>query len=272
MSDLPDRQLVDWLQSGPDRGPQHGLDRALAAAHRTTQRPRWSRPVAWITGRPAAGRVDAQPGAQGSLLRFAVVMALVAVSVTAGLGLIARNAEIGGPSQPTLAPPPASPSPSPTPSPSPSITPRPGDGTAPPDWPTNAPLVPATPLPDPSGKPLPSAYVGRVYDTAPKEVQGMQGLLMTLRAADDPQCTAMFGGRSTCFTVLWTPNYPKHINDKAVRGPARIVDGNLVLGFALVPEDPGCEGTSSTYRISPDGWTLDGIDVPPCSILGFTRH
>ena len=82
----------------------------------------------------------------------------------------------------------------------------------------------------------------------------------------------MYDGASTCFTILWTPNYPYHASDKAVRGPARMVDGNLVLTFALVPDDPGCEGTSSTYAVSEDGWTLTGTDVPPCSFRGFVRH
>jgi len=114
--------------------------------------------------------------------------------------------------------------------------------------------------------------VGRKYDTVPFDARAGQAQVLTLRAADDPHCSAMYGGRSTCFTILWTPNYPNHVSDPAVRGPARIVDGNLVLGFDLVPNDPGCEGTSSTFSISPDGWTLDAIDFTPCSFQGFTRY
>ena len=83
---------------------------------------------------------------------------------------------------------------------------------------------------------------------------------------------AMFGGTSTCFTILWTPNFPLHVQDPAVRGPARIADGKLALGYSVIPNDPGCEGTG-TYAISSDGWTLTGLQVPPCAgYLAFTRH
>ena len=195
---------------------------------------------------------------------------------TAALGLIARQGGIGTPlPQPSVTPI-VSPSPTPTPSASPSaapsVTPAPGYGSAPPGWPTNPPLAPATPLPAPGGEALPSDLIGRQYNTNPFENQDTQALVLTLRAADDPHCTAMFDVPSTCFTILWTPNYPLHVDDPGVRGPARMAGGNLVLGFALLPYDPGCEGTSSTYAVSPDGWTLNGVDVPTCSFRGFVRH
>ena len=272
MPDMPDRLLVEWLQDGPDRGPQHGLERALAATRRTAQRPRWSLSGTWV-GAGAELDQDDRPGVRRSpVLRFALVGAIALVVGAVGLGSIVRNGNVDGPGGPGLPAPSASPSLSALPSPSAPATPSPGDGSAPPGWPTPAPLVPATPLPDPAGEPIPDSMVGRTYDSSPLEVQGMQALVLTLRAADDPHCTAMFGGRSTCFTILWTPNYPLHASDPAVRGPARIVDGNLVLGFALVPNDPGCEGTTSTYAILADGSTLRGTDVPTCSFLGFTRH
>src|SRR4029077_10286818 len=98
-----------------------------------------------------------------------------------------------------------------------------------------------------------------------------QALVLTLRGADDPHCVALYGGpRSTCFTILWRPGYPKHFSDPGVRGSARIVDDKLVLGFDLVPFDQPCEGTSSTYAISGDRSTLTGIDWPACSFSGFT--
>lgn len=159
----------------------------------------------------------------------------------------------------------------PSPSPSPSVTPEPGYGSAPPGWPTDAPLAPASQLPDPSGDPIPSTLIGRQYNTVPAITIRSQALVLTLRASDDPHCAALFDGRSTCFTVLWTPNYPK-ANDPAVRGAARIVDGRLALSFDLVPYDADCQGTTSTYTMSDDGWTLTGQDVPPCSFQGFTRH
>jgi hypothetical protein len=133
-------------------------------------------------------------------------------------------------------------------------------------------LTPATPLPSPAGATLPADLIGREYVSDPMHALGIQAEVLTLRAADDPHCAAMYRGRSTCFTILWTPNYPKHVDDPAVRGPARIVDGKLVLGFALVPNDPDCEGTSSSYAISADGSTLDGVDVSTCSYRRFVRH
>jgi hypothetical protein len=148
----------------------------------------------------------------------------------------------------------------------------PGYGSAPPGWPTNAPVPPASPLPSPTGDPLPADLVGRVYNSNPIEVDGDQALILTLRGPDDPHCTAMYGGASTCFTILWTPNYPMHVQDPAVRGAARMVAGNLALEFSIVPYDPVCEGTTSTYAVSEDGWTLQGIDVPSCSFRGFVRH
>lgn len=266
MNDAPDRILVDWLIDGPDQPPRHGLERALAATRRTNQRPRWTYPGTWFT----TTRGSAVP-------RLAIAAIVVLVSVTVALGFVARQGLVGSPFTPRSVAPLLSPSPSPSPpSPSPSArpsaTPLPGYGSAPEGWRTNPPITPLDPLPDPPGSPLPSDLIGRLYNTHPSEIDGPQALVLTLRPADDPHCVAMFDGRSTCFTVLWTPNYPKHAVDPAVRGSARIVDGNLVLGFDLVPYDPSCEGTSSTYSLSPDGWTLTGIDVPSCSFRGFVRH
>jgi Tol biopolymer transport system component len=57
MNESTDRLLVDWLAEGPDRGPVHGLERALAATRRTSQRPSWIIPERWfsmqLTMRPA---------------------------------------------------------------------------------------------------------------------------------------------------------------------------------------------------------------------------
>jgi hypothetical protein len=160
---------------------------------------------------------------------------------------------------------------SPTPSAAAITTLKPGTATPPAGWPTPAVLVPTSPLPSPGGSALPADLIGRQYVTDPIHTQGIQAEVMTLRAAKDPHCMAMFGGASTCFTILWTPNYPKHIDDPAVRGPARIVNGKLVLGWALVPSDPNCEGQSATYTISADGWTLDGDNVPDCPDRGYVR-
>jgi hypothetical protein len=43
--------VADWLREGPENGPRHGLDRALAAVHRVEQRPRWVFPRRYLPGR-----------------------------------------------------------------------------------------------------------------------------------------------------------------------------------------------------------------------------
>ena len=114
--------------------------------------------------------------------------------------------------------------------------------------------------------------IGRQYNVDPPDTLRTQAMVLTLRASDDPHCAALYDGRSTCFTILWRPGYPKHVGDPGARGSARIVDGNLVLGFDVVPFDKACEGTTSTYAISADRSTLDAVDAPPCSFRGFTAH
>ena len=212
--------------------------------------------------------------------RLLVSRALVGLLFTVAVLVAACGSSTGStaPSSPAASTAePASPMASPTPSASSAVaistaTLKPGTATPPAGWPTPAVLVPARPLPSPGGSALPAVLIGRQYVTDPIHTQGIQAEIMTLRAAHDPHCMAMFGGTSTCFTILWTPNYPSHINDPAVRGPARIVNGKLVLGWALVPNDPNCEGQSATYAISADGWTLDGVNVPDCPDRGYVRY
>jgi hypothetical protein len=48
MNDAIDRELVAWLQDGPEQGPVHGLERALVATRRTRQRPSWTFPERWL--------------------------------------------------------------------------------------------------------------------------------------------------------------------------------------------------------------------------------
>lgn len=138
-----------------------------------------------------------------------------------------------------------------------------------PRYPSHPPEVLASPLPEPDGEPLTADLIGRTYRTDPPEVlsDGAQQAVLRLRAADDPHCVGIFGGQSTCFTVLWEPNGPK-TNDPAARGSARIVGGNLVLGFAWVPYDTGCERTFGTFAIEDGGSTLRGI-TSACGYNGF---
>jgi hypothetical protein len=48
MNDAIDRELVTWLQDGPEQGPLPGLERALATTRRTRQRPSWSFLERWL--------------------------------------------------------------------------------------------------------------------------------------------------------------------------------------------------------------------------------
>ena len=201
-----------------------------------------------------------------------------ALLATVAIIVAACGSTAGGPTAPNITPTAASSTPaSPSPSASSAIAhrspaPKPGTATPPAGWPTPMVLVPASPLPSPDGSALPADLIGREYVGAPIVTQGIQAEVLTLRAADDPHCAALYGGTSTCFTNLWTPNYPKHVEDPSVRGPARIVDGNLVLGWALVASDPACEGTTSSYAISADGSILDAIHAPACSYQRFVRQ
>src|ERR1044071_1138880 len=57
-----DATVADWLREGPERGPEHGLDRALAAARRVDQRPACAFPGRYLP-RPIAGLELRMPGA-----------------------------------------------------------------------------------------------------------------------------------------------------------------------------------------------------------------
>jgi dipeptidyl aminopeptidase/acylaminoacyl peptidase len=48
MNDRTERMLADWLAEGPERGPHEGLQRALAATRRTSQRPGWTFAERWL--------------------------------------------------------------------------------------------------------------------------------------------------------------------------------------------------------------------------------
>jgi hypothetical protein len=245
-----ERALRALLEDDVSVLPDRVLDAIVAQLPLRRQRRRW-----WSS--PSAPR------------RLAVGVAALALIVGVGIGLGLRPGGVAAP----LATPTPSPSPTATPSstPSPSPEPSPGYASAPPSWPPPMPVSPPSPLPDPAGDPLPANLVGREYNVDPPSTQGIQAEILTLRAADDPHCIALYGGRSTCFTILWTPNYPKHVQDPAARGSARMVAGNLVLAFDLVPNDPSCEGTSAILKVSADLSTLDALQ-PGCEYQRFTAH
>jgi hypothetical protein len=84
MNESMDRALADWLREGPEQGPREGLERALAATRRTSQRPGWSFPERWL---PMQLTMSRAPVARPFLLLALVallVLALVATLLVVG--------------------------------------------------------------------------------------------------------------------------------------------------------------------------------------------
>ena len=84
MNESMDRALADWLHEGPEQGPREGLERALAATRRTSQRPGWSFPERWL---PMQLTMSRAPVARPFLLLALVAvlaLALVAAVLVAG--------------------------------------------------------------------------------------------------------------------------------------------------------------------------------------------
>jgi len=235
-----ERAARSWIEEGPTRAPDRPVDAALARIQTTRQERRLALPWTPPTLRPSMRHAGA------------AIVAVLAVSIA--VFALRPTSNFGTPSQ--------------TATPSPTAAAPTQVVVATPNYPSNVPIVLPSALPVPAGDPLPAELIGRTYEAAPPEVQGTQQSILTLRAADDPHCVGLYRGASTCFTVLWTPNGPKHINDPAARGSARIVDGNLVLGFAWVPNDRSCEHTFGTFLIEAGGATLLAI-TPVCAYRAF---
>ncbi len=233
-----ERLIAGWLvEEAPGRAP----DRILAAAGTTIDHTKQRRSaVVWRHSVTFT-------------LRTAALAAVIVLVVGGSVYLIGRGpGGVGsGSTWPTATQPTRSPTVAPTASPAAAV---------------DVPVVPASPLPDPTGEALPSDLIGRTYAVNPPETLNGKQLVLTLRAAQDAHCVAMYGGRSTCFTVLWDP---VKSGDPGARGSARIVDGNLVLTMAIVPFDLGCVGSEATYAIDDAGATLRGIDPPACTFPGF---
>jgi hypothetical protein len=90
MSDTQfDPAIGAWLQEGPERGPQHGLERALAATRRVSQRPGWVFPRRWLPG-PLA---DWQPRVPAVVMvgLLLVLMLLVVFALGIALGGLPRH-------------------------------------------------------------------------------------------------------------------------------------------------------------------------------------
>jgi len=88
--------VADWLQEGPDTGPRHGLDRALAAMHRVEQRPAWVFPRRYLP-RPLAG-VDLRIPA--SVPAVVVLVLTLLLLVALALALVGTPARIRLPFMP----------------------------------------------------------------------------------------------------------------------------------------------------------------------------
>lgn len=80
MNQSIDPRVAAWLEEGPDRGPQEGLERALAATRTVSQRPTWTFPGRWLPS-PMGQWHGAAP-------RQVMLLALVTL-LTLALGLAA---------------------------------------------------------------------------------------------------------------------------------------------------------------------------------------
>lgn len=227
-----DRAARSFLEPGPTRAPEAAVEAALRLIQTTPQ----ERDLRILRRLPTMSLLTRLAGA-----------AVVAVVAVGAVFLALRPPSGAGSAQPIATPGATAPA---TASPT-------GD----------PPLFPASPFPDPAGNALPSNLIGRIYRAEPPEINDGRQLVLTLRGADDPHCLAMYGGRSTCFTVLWAP----YKDDPGARGSARIVGGNLVLGVALAPFDLPCVGQSPTYTVGDAGATLRGIDSAACLFQSFVE-
>ena len=236
-----DPRIADWLEGLVAQAPSTTLPAVTAAVPLITQR-----------------RPSRLPGRNPTMTRFALLGAAAALVTAVGITGLALTSRSPAPDVGVQGP-----SNSPSTS-QPAITKPPWLSTPGPVFPTRA-------LPDPDGEPLPADLQGRTYAADPRQLKDTQELILTLRAAEDPHCAALYPDGSTCFTILWTPNWPKHMRDPAARGAARIVDGDLALRFDWVPDDKACEGQTSRYAISDDGANLSGL-ATACGFPAFTEE
>lgn len=73
--------VADWLGEGPDTGPRHGLEHALAAARRIEQRPGWVFPGRYVPRRLQAFPVPAGTGVAVGLLAALLVLVALAFAI-----------------------------------------------------------------------------------------------------------------------------------------------------------------------------------------------
>jgi hypothetical protein len=82
--DAFDPFVAAFLADGPERGPEGGLERALAAVHTVGQRPAWQFAERWLPARLTRRELVAwRPGAALALLGLALLL-LLALAIAAG--------------------------------------------------------------------------------------------------------------------------------------------------------------------------------------------
>ena len=80
--------LAEWLNEGPERGPDHGLERALAATRRVDQRAGWTFPGRWVP-RSIATQVDPRAlRLTGVSLLFVGLLLVLVLGASGEVGLV----------------------------------------------------------------------------------------------------------------------------------------------------------------------------------------
>jgi dipeptidyl aminopeptidase/acylaminoacyl peptidase len=75
-----DARLTDWLSEGPQQGSVQGLERALAATRRVSQRPAWTFPRSWLPAGLTGFSVGARRLTLVGLLLVLLLLGLVAIA------------------------------------------------------------------------------------------------------------------------------------------------------------------------------------------------
>ncbi len=94
--------LAEWLRDGPESGPEHGLNRALAATKKVNQRQRWTFPRWWLPSPVAEVQVVVPRVVTIGLLLVLTLLVLVALAVSFG-GLIRNAPLVLGPTEEVVA-------------------------------------------------------------------------------------------------------------------------------------------------------------------------
>ncbi len=85
MNDMQlDPVIAQWLGDGPERGSEHGRNRALAAVHKVEQKAAWRFPQRWLPGPAADVDVRIPRQAALALLLVLTLLALVVLAVAFG--------------------------------------------------------------------------------------------------------------------------------------------------------------------------------------------